>query len=51
MNVENAVVIINKTRLESLVERFNTRGQARFYIENSGGDFRDYEMEHETLHR
>src|SRR5688500_11829363 len=51
MNIENAIVIINKTRLESLIERFNTRAQARFYIEHSGGDFQDYEVEHETFHR
>ena len=51
MDFENAIVVINKTRLESLVERFNTRAQARFYIEHSGGDFRDYELEHETFHR
>jgi NAD kinase len=51
MNIENAIVIINKTRLETLVERFNTRAQARFYIEHAGGDFRNYETEHETFHR
>lgn len=51
MNIENAIVVINKTRLESLVERFNTRAQARFYIEHSGGDFADYSLEHETFHR
>ena len=51
MEFENAIVVINKTRLESLVERFNTKAQARFYIEHSGGDFGDYELEHETFHR
>lgn len=51
MNFENAIVVVNKTRLESLVERFNTRAQARFYIEHSGGDFSDYETEHDTFHR
>lgn len=51
MNFENAIVVINKTRLESLIERFNTKAQAKFYIEHSGGDFRDYEIEHETFHR
>lgn len=50
MSIENAAIIINRTRLESLVHRFNTRSQARFYIEHSGGNFRDYELEHETFH-
>lgn len=44
-------MIRNKTRLEFLVERFNSKAQARFYIEHSGGDFRDYELEHETFYR
>jgi NAD kinase len=51
MNIENAIVIINKTRLEVLIERFNTKAQAKFYIEHAGGDFEDYESEHETFHR
>lgn len=50
MSIETATIIINRTRLESLVHRFNTRAQARFYIEHSGGNFRDYELEHETFH-
>jgi NAD kinase len=51
MKRDNAIVVINKTRLEALVERFNTRAQAKFYIEHAGGDFADYESEHETFHR
>lgn len=51
MNFENAIVVINKTRLESLVERFNTKAQAKFYIEHSGGNFQDYEDEHDVFHR
>ena len=46
MNIENAGIITNKTRLESLIERFNTKAQAKFYIEHSGGNFSDYEQEH-----
>lgn len=46
MKIENAVIITNKTRLESLIERFNTKAQAKFYIEQSGGNFSDYEQEH-----
>ncbi|MFN8672313.1 MAG: sugar kinase [Candidatus Sericytochromatia bacterium] len=45
MSIENAIIVINKTRLEQLIERFNTKAQAKFYIEHSGGDFSDYELE------
>jgi NAD kinase len=51
MSVEYAIIIKNKTRLETLIERFNTKAQAKFYIESSGGDFNDYENEHEIFHR
>ncbi|HRG83385.1 MAG TPA: hypothetical protein PLO99_12795 [Chitinophagaceae bacterium] len=50
MKLEYAIIVKNKTRLESLVERFNTRAQAKFYIERLGGNFEDYENEHETFH-
>lgn len=50
MSIEYAIIIKNKTRLETLIERFNTKAQAKFYIERSGGDFKDYEIEHEVFH-
>jgi len=50
MSVEYAIIIKNKTRLEALIERFNTKAQAKFYIERSGGDFSDYEKEHDIFH-
>lgn len=50
MNIEYAIIVKNKTRLESLIERFNTKAQAKFYIEKSGGNFSDYETEHEVFH-
>lgn len=49
MSIEYAIIVKNKTRLESLIERFNTKAQAKFYIESLGGDFDDYEQEHETF--
>jgi NAD kinase len=49
MSVEYAIIVKNKTRLESLTERFNTRAQAKFYIERLGGNFDDYVTEHETF--
>lgn len=50
MNIEYAIIVKNKTRLEALVERFNTKSQAKFYIERLGGDFHDYEMEDDIFH-
>ena len=50
MKYEYAIIVKNKTRLESLIERFNTKAQAKFYIERLGGNFEDYEAEHEVFH-
>lgn len=50
MSIEYAIIVKNKTRLEVLIERFNTKAQARFYIERQGGSFNDYEQEHEHFH-
>ncbi|MEC4004582.1 sugar kinase [Flavobacterium sp. SUN052] len=49
MTIEYAIIIKNKTRLELLIERFNTKAQAKFYIERQGGVFEDYEIEHEIF--
>lgn len=48
---EKLVVVTRKTRLDELVERFNTRSQVRFYIEHAGGDFSDYECEDDAYRR
>ena len=45
---EKLVIVTRRTRLADLVTRFNTRGQARFYIEHAGGDFSEYEREDDT---
>ena len=45
MAFEKIVVVTRKTRLAELIERFNTRAQAKFYIEHAGGDFGEYERE------
>jgi len=49
MSIDYAIIVRNKTRLESLVERFNTISQAKFYIERSGADFTDYVEEHDIF--
>lgn len=58
MGFEKLVLVTRKTRLAQLVERFNTRAQAKFYLEHAGGDFADYVREDdaylralEALHR
>jgi len=51
MTIEYAILVKNKTRLETLIERFNTKAQAKFYIESLGGSFEDYELEHEQFHK
>lgn len=44
------ILITRRTRLEDLVVRFNTVGQAQFYVEHLGADFQDYVRENETYH-
>ncbi len=39
------VLVSRKTRLQELIERFNTRQQAQFYLEQAGADFADYHQE------
>src|ERR1041385_1622981 len=46
--LEKVVVITRKTPLEELVERFNTRDQARFYLEHMGASFAEYQEVHDT---
>ncbi len=36
------VIVTQKTRLQELKERFNTKEQAQFYVEHLGADFNDY---------
>jgi NAD kinase len=40
------VVIVRETRLEKVLASQNTLSQARFYVNNLGGDFDEYEAEH-----
>lgn len=45
------ILIVRETRLEELKARFNTVSQARFYVEQLGGEFADYEQEDAAYHR
>jgi NAD kinase len=47
---EYAIIVRSKTRLEALIERFNTKAQTKFYIESLGGNYDDYEREHEIFY-
>jgi NAD kinase len=49
--LEKIVLVTRKTRLEGLVERFNSRAQAKFYLDHSGGDYADYEREDAAYRR
>jgi NAD kinase len=48
---EKLVLVTRKTRLDGLIERFNTRGQAKFYLAQAGLDYADYEKEHDVYVR
>jgi NAD kinase len=48
---EKLVVVTRKTRLAHLLERWGSRGQARFAIERTGGDFDDYQREDDVYRR
>jgi NAD kinase len=47
---DKIVLITQRTDLEELIERFNTRDQARFYIQHMGGSFDSYQEAHNTYH-
>lgn len=47
---EKAVIVTRKTVLEELVTRFNTIGQAKFYLEHAGQDFARIEAAHQRYH-
>ena len=41
------VLVTRKTRMQELIERFNTWPQAKFYLEHSNADVSDYLAEHD----
>ena len=42
------IVVTREARLGGLLRRFNTKRQAKFYVEHLGGDFSDYTTEQDT---
>lgn len=49
--MEKIVLVTRRTRLEGLIERFNSRAQAKFYLDRSGGDFAEYQREDDVYRR
>lgn len=47
---EKVVIVTRKTVLEELIARFNTAGQAKFYLEHAGQDFAPIEAAHQRYH-
>jgi NAD kinase len=47
---DKVVLVTRKTELDELVERFNTRAQARFLLEKRGSSFNEIESAHSTYH-
>lgn len=46
--MEKIIVITKKTALEELIQKFNSKEQAKFYIEHSGSSFDEYQKEHDA---
>jgi len=44
---ENVIIVTRRTELDDLVARFNTKAQARFYLEQAGQSFEHIEIAHE----
>lgn len=49
--IETIVVVTKRTQLEELVLRLNSKAQARFYIEQNGVAFAEYEQADAQYHR
>jgi hypothetical protein len=48
---EKLVTITRKTPLAQLLERWGTRGQARYAVERCGGDFAELQREDDAYRR
>ncbi|MEI7834714.1 MAG: sugar kinase [bacterium] len=49
--IEKIVIVTRETALDELIVRFNTREQARFYIEHMGASFDSYQVAHDNYQR
>ena len=44
------ILVTQSTRIDTLIHRYNTPGQVKFYLEHSGADYGDYMREHEAYY-
>ena len=44
---ENVIIVTRKTELDDLVVRFNTKAQAKFYLEQAGQSFETIQVAHD----
>jgi NAD kinase len=44
---DNVIIVTRKTELDDLVARFNTKAQAKFYLEQAGQSFERIELAHD----
>ena len=44
---ENVIIVTRNTELDDLVARFNTKAQARFYLEQAGQSFENIQQNHD----
>ena len=49
--IDRIVVVTRETRFDGLLARYGTKGQAKFHVEQSGGDFDDFVEEHDVYRR
>lgn len=50
-NANKIVLVTQKSRLQELLYKYNTKAQAKFHIEHMGADFSDYILEDETYQK
>ncbi|MEQ9266392.1 MAG: hypothetical protein RLN81_14275 [Balneolaceae bacterium] len=50
MIFEQVIIIRSKTFLEELIQRFNSKNQAQFYLESTGQNFKDLVKDHHTFY-
>jgi NAD kinase len=47
---EKVIIVTRRTQMEELIARFNTKAQAKFYLEHAGEDFEAIEAAHVRYH-
>ncbi|MEM1262557.1 MAG: hypothetical protein AAGH76_09175 [Pseudomonadota bacterium] len=51
MPISKVVVVTRETELDELVRRFNTKAQAKFYLQQGGHSFADIQRTHDSYQR